>query len=159
MSNPLHNSFLISLCSDSVLLLAASTGLGKNTFDTWCAVSLTSCFRAIPGLPYHQSFPNIPNPFYPLSMTNIDCIVLFTLGLPISPTSSLENLRSIRAEPMWHPTCWQVYDTVWLCGGPKKDSYNIQYMGETLQGPTLKVRDQVYRGMKGYISWLSFHCA
>jgi hypothetical protein len=37
-------------------------------------------------------------------------------------------------------------------------SCNIWYMGETLQGPSQKVRVQVCRGEQGCIPCLSFRC-
>jgi hypothetical protein len=143
-----------------VLWVAASPGLGESTFHTLCAVSLTSIPKLCPGLP-HQSFPNIlSNPSRPILPAFCDKYRLCCS--PYSGISSITYQQPHKPEEymsqcnIWPASrCMIQSMAVWM--SQQGLSYNIQYMGDTLQGPVQIVRVQVCRGKQGWIPGLSFH--
>jgi hypothetical protein len=93
-----------------------------------------------------------------LSMANVACIVFY------SGTFSIAYQQPCKpGEHMSRCNTWPVGGCVIQSMAVQRSqqwlSCNIQHMGETLQGPTQKVRVEACRGNQGCIPCSSFCCA
>jgi hypothetical protein len=127
--------------------MATSLSLGEGTYLTQCAVFLSCSWARSCTPPRHQNFPNVPNQSSRPTLLAFHC----KCSLHCSPyfgTSSIACWQPHKPEEYmsWcnnQPVGGCMIQNMAAWRYQQRLSYNIQYMGETLQEPTQKVTVQV----------------